>query len=244
MLKLLVTRPEPDLRATLQRLQALDIEGVAAPVLERAPLHTSLPDPQGFAALALTSTNALRALIERQALAPFLGLKVFAVGDKTADAARAAGFAEVTASAGTFQHLVADIAAARLAGPLFYPAARHQSGDLARALAPAGVLVVVTRVYEMRAAPALPETVVAGLGAGAYAGALFYSRRTAESFVGLAAPVLAPAARADLTVFCLSEQVAKPLLAARFTRVQLAEHPSENAMMALALAFARAQNRP
>ena len=43
-------------------------------------------------------------------------------------------------------------------------------------------------------------------------------------------------------MLCLSEAVAEPLLAAHFVRVGLADHPSEEAMMALALSFARDQN--
>ena len=42
-------------------------------------------------------------------------------------------------------------------------------------------------------------------------------------------------------MLCLSEAVAEPLIAAHFVRVSLADHPSEEAMMALALSFARDQ---
>ena len=163
MLKMLVTRATADARDTIARLDALGIEGVAAPLLDCVPLHTSLPDPKGFAALALTSANALRMLDERQALAPFLGLKVFAVGDHTAAAAREQGFAEVVSSGGTLSHLVKEIAAAKLQGPVFYPAARHQAGDLARELAPFGIMAVTARVYEMRAATALPGDIAVGM---------------------------------------------------------------------------------
>src|ERR1700759_328886 len=122
MLKMLVTRAAADARDTIARLDALGIEGVAAPLLDCVPLHTSLPDPKGFAALALTSANALRMLDERRALTPYLGLKVFAVGDRTAAAARQYGFADVISSGGTLKHLVEVIAEAKLQGPIFYPA--------------------------------------------------------------------------------------------------------------------------
>ena len=49
-------------------------------------------------------------------------------------------------------------------------------------------------------------------------------------------------AKAKLGMLCLSESVAAPLIAAHFVRVALADHPSEDAMMGLALSFARAQN--
>jgi uroporphyrinogen-III synthase len=238
----LVTRPQPDADDTVARLSALGLEGIAVPLLERQVIATSLPDPAGFSALALTSTNALRVLEETGRLAPYLRLKVFAVGERTAAAARAAGFETVVAAGGTLARLVEALEGAGLAGPVFYPAARHPSGDLAKALAPAGVMVVTARVYDMRPATTLPKTVREGLAEGRYAGALLYSRRTAETFVRLASPLVEVMVRPALAMLCLSEQVAAPLIAAHFVRVGLADHPSEQAMMALTLSFARDRN--
>lgn len=238
---MLVTRAEPEAVESAARLEALGIEAMAVPLLERATLHTSLPDPEGFAALALTSANALRALDERGVLARYRGLRVFAVGDHTAEAARAHGFADVVSAGGTMHHLVEEIAAAGLAGPVFYPTARHQSGDLAQELAPFGIMVVSARVYEMRALTALPPAILADLEANRITAALFYSARTAETFATLTHGLARPA-RSGLAVLCLSEQVAAPLVAAHFVRVGLADHPSEEAMMTLALSFARDQN--
>jgi uroporphyrinogen-III synthase len=242
VVRLLVTRPHPDAEETVARLGALGIEGIAAPLLDRAALRAALPDPAELAAIALTSANALRALDERGALRPYLGLQVFAVGEKTAAVARELGFVAIVTAGGTAEHLVAEIGAAQPPGPVFYPAARHQAADLAGLLAPLGVDVVTARVYEMRPARTLAPAIAASLARGAYAGALFYSRRTAEAFVALAAPLVAPEQKSRLGVLCLSEQVAEPLLAAHFVRASLAEHPNEDAMMALALAFVRDQN--
>ena len=87
-MRMLVTRPEPEAQDTAARLAALDIEASVCPLLSFRPLPTSLPEPQGFAALALTSANALRALAERDALAPYRSLRVYTGGDRTAEAAR------------------------------------------------------------------------------------------------------------------------------------------------------------
>jgi uroporphyrinogen-III synthase len=242
MATMLVTRPEPDAEDTGARLRALDIAAVTAPMLLRVTLPTSLPDPRGFAALALTSANALRSLAERDAITPYRALKVFAVGERTALAARDHGFAEIVPAGGTLAHLVETIAHAGLAGPVFYPAASRQSGDLAKSLAPFGVMVVTARIYEMRPPAALPGELLADLERNRFAAALFYSRRTAESFATLVGGHLDRRARARLGVLCLTEQVAEPLIAAHFVRVALADQPSEDAMMALALSFAREQN--
>jgi uroporphyrinogen-III synthase len=242
MLKMLVTRPEPDASETAARLAALDIEPVLEPLLIHETLPTSLPDPSGFAAMALSSASALRALHERGALARYTGLRLFAVGDRSATVARSFGFTDVISAGGSFADLVERLAHARLPGPVFYPAGIDRVGDLARSLAAFGVMVITTQVYRMRPAAALSAGVRDALAAGQIAAALFYSRRTAETFLELAAAGLDRRTRTRLGVLCLSEAVASPLVDAHFVRVGLADHPSEEAMMSLALSFARDQN--
>lgn len=240
-MRMLITRPEPDAEATRERLAALDIAAEIAPVMTRQTLQANLPPAAGFAAIALTSTNALRALEDMDALEKFRSVPAFAVGDRTAHEARQHGFANVSAAEGTLESLATLIALARPAGPVFYPAGKHLSGDLARALAPQGLMVVTTPVYEMVAETALPDGIRTDLADGGFGAVLCYSRRTAEIFCALVAEIIAPEARRHLPIICLSENVAQPLLEHRFSRVLLADHPSEEAMMTLALAFAREQ---
>ena len=240
MLRMLVTRPEPDASETAGKLRALGIEPVVEPLLRFEKMPTSLPDPAGFTALVLTSTNALRALTERDRMSGFIGVKVFTVGDRTAAAARAAGLTDVTSADGNMDDLVAAVAKAGLTGPVFYPAARERAGNLAKALAAHGIMVITSELYGMAPVAALSQTSREELGAGRVDAGLFYSRRTAETFIALSAGI---ARRADLRLLCLSEAVAAPFLKAHLTRVSLAEHPSEEAMLSLALSFARDQKR-
>ena len=240
-MRMLVTRPEPDAQATQERLAALEIEADIAPLMTRQTLAAHLPPPEGFAALALSSTNALRALSDMVSLDPLRDKPVFAVGDRTAHEARQLGFTDVTAADGTLDTLATAIALARPDGPVFYPAGRHLSGDLAHALAPHGLMVVTVPVYEMVAQSDLDQDIASGLASGRFGAVLCYSRRTAEIFCDLASDLIAPADRRNLPFLCLSENVAAPLLAHHFSRVLLADHPSEDAMLALALAFAREQ---
>jgi uroporphyrinogen-III synthase len=231
MVRLLVTRPEPDASETAARLRALDIEAVVDPLLRSVTLSTTLPPAEGFAALAITSANALRALHDRGEIPRLQTLPVYAVGDKSAAVARDLGFAQVVSAEGNLDDLVALLAHAGVDGPVLYPTARHQAGDLAKALATHGVMVIAAAVYEMQPAERLTTDIAA------FDGALFYSRRTAETFARLAPET----DRARPGMLCLSEAVAAPLMAAHFVRVSLADHPSEEAMMTLALSFARDQ---
>ncbi len=242
IVKMLVTRPEPDAQATLARLDALGIDAVAAPVMVRQTLDASLPPPDGFTAMVLTSANAVRALAERGVLEQYRHLPVFAVGDRTAREASEAGFERVSSAAGALQDLVNAMTIARMRGPIFYPTGKHQSADLAKALAPLGVMVATAKIYDMVAIGALPAQILAELG-GEIGAVLAYSRRTAEIFATLATS-LPRDKRSRLAMLCLSETVAEPLLEARFSRISLADRPDEDAMMALALAFAREQTGP
>lgn len=239
---MLVTRPEPDASETAARLGALGIEGMPCPLLVHQTLPASLPDPDGFAAIALTSTNALRALRERGVLERYRKLPVYAVGGRTAAAAKALGFKAVTQADGGFTALAELLAHAPLKGPIFYPAARELAGDLAKSLAPFGRMVITAEVYAMNPVEALPLTAAGGFATGSIGAVLLYSKRTAETFVRLADPHIDRLERREIGMLCLSEAVAEPLFDAHFVRVSLAEQPSEQAMMGLALSFARDQN--
>ncbi len=237
---MLVTRPEPDAQSSLARLRALDIPARALPLMVRHTLPVSLPKADGFTAMVLTSANAVRALADRGVINTYLDLPVFAVGDRTAREARAAGFSRVSSAAGALKDLVNAMAISRLPGPVFYPTGKHGSGDLAQALSPLGIMVVAAKLYDMVAIDALPQDILDDLSDGRITAVLSYSRRTAEIFAQLAAP-LDRQQRRQIAMLCLSETVAEPLLENHFNRISLADQPDEDAMMALALAVAREQ---
>ena len=243
MTRMLVTRPEPDAQATLDRLAALDIDAVATPLMVRQPLSVSLPPAEGFTAMVLTSANAVRSLEERDAVQRYRTLPVLAVGERTARAAEAAGFDRVSHAAGALKDIVNAMALSGMSGPVFYPTGKHQSGDLALALAPLGIMVVTTRLYDMVAIDALPHAALSMLGDGTLRAVLIYSRRTAEIFASLAAS-LDHSQRSALAMLAISETAAEPLLEHHFNRISLADRPDEDAMMALALAVAREQTGP
>lgn len=90
MRKLLLLRPEPGLSASAERAQALGLEVIARPLFRAEPVEWSAPDPAAFDAMLLTSANAVR--LGGTALATLKDLPVHAVGQATAEAAREAGF--------------------------------------------------------------------------------------------------------------------------------------------------------
>jgi uroporphyrinogen-III synthase len=91
MRRLLVLRPEPGASATVERARERGLDASVIPLFEIEPVEWGAPDPGAFDALLLTSANAVR--FGGAGLASVRGLPVYAVGEATAEAARAAGFA-------------------------------------------------------------------------------------------------------------------------------------------------------
>lgn len=241
MTRVLVTRPEPDASDTAGRLRALGCEPVLFPLMTMKAVTARLPEAGGLSGMIVTSANALRALAMTDALSPYLGLPLFAVGEKTAMAARQAGFGTVTSADGDAGALIDLMGKRAETGTYFYPCATKTARDLPKALAGAGLLVIAAEVYCMQAATRLSEDIAAQLSGDGFAGALIYSRRMAALFAELTELVLTPAQRRALTLICLSENVAAPLVAHGFPRIVLADYPSEEAMMAATLSFSRGQ---
>ena len=92
----LVTRPRADAERTAAGLAALGLDPIIAPMLEERFTGVALPDATGFAAIALTSANGVRALAAHPQGEEFSALRVYAVGEHTAAEARAAGFDHVS----------------------------------------------------------------------------------------------------------------------------------------------------
>jgi uroporphyrinogen-III synthase len=89
MRRLLVLRPQPAASATVERARERGLEATAIPLFAVEPLEWQTPEARGFDGLLLTSANAVRHAGE--GLQALRGLKAYAVGEATAEAARDAG---------------------------------------------------------------------------------------------------------------------------------------------------------
>src|SRR4051794_7675359 len=98
---ILVTRPQPDNAATVAALRAKGFEALPAPVLRFEPVAFDLDEADAScAAVVVTSASALRAIEGKAAVARLSALPLFAVGERTAQAARDAGFGNVISADG------------------------------------------------------------------------------------------------------------------------------------------------
>jgi len=240
-MRVLVTRPEPGAGDTARVLAAAGIETVVAPLLEARWLTPALPEAASIDAIVLTSANGVRGLMALEGAPALRAHTVFAVGDRTAAAARAAGFTDIRSAAGAFDDLVELISAEMVHGTLLHARGQHAAGDLAAALSADGIGIIEAIVYEMDAPPALPEAARLSLTAGELQAVLLYSRRTAEVFAALTRG-LPEVTKRQVALICLSEQVATPVREAGYGRIAIAHSPNEAAMVGLASSFADGEN--
>jgi len=233
-MRLLVTRPHPQAGETAERLRALGHAVRVAPLLDIVPDPDVTLAPDGADLVVLTSRGAVRALTRHRELDRVRGLPTLAVGEATAAAARAAGFSDVRAAGGD----LFSVAAAIEADPnrprtVLHLAGRDRSGDLGALLAASGAAVVTRVCYRAEAAQALPADVAGALKEGDIDAVLSFSPRSAATLVRLAQAEGAGPAVAALRHFCLSEAVADVLRGASAGRVEVAERPDQEAMLAL-----------
>ncbi len=232
-MRLLLTRPEADAARTRATLEARGHEVLVAPVLRIEPVAAAFGRGP-WTALVMTSANAARAIAGHPQFRDIENLPVFAVGRRTAAAAREAGFAAVTSADGDVDALEA--LAARLAGTgarLLHLAGEDRAGDLSGALARHGIMVETAAIYRAVSAQSLGGEAERALAAGRIDAVLHYSPRSAAAFVACAERAgHIPAAR-DVIHCCLSAAVAAPLAAAGAPRMRIAARPDEAALIDL-----------
>jgi uroporphyrinogen-III synthase len=230
--RLLVTRPEPEASELAARLRSQGHTALAQPLMRIvfAPEPPGLPQP---AAIAVTSRNGVRGLGRWPRAATWHRLPVFAVGDRTGDEARDAGFADVRCGSGDAAVLAAMIKAdfAGRGAPLLYAAGRDRSVDLGALLAP--LVVTTVEAYRGVAATELAAEVSAAIATRSLDGALFFSRRTATIFVDLVTAAQVVAGLENATLFALSPAVADPLRRLGAGSIAIARDPEMESLLAL-----------
>lgn len=152
--KILLTRPEAQSRALAARLGArlgADVPILVSPVLRIVPLSFELPVNPRF--VVLTSVHAADAAAR---VAGLSGLPAYCVGDRTAEAAQAAGFAAVSAG-GAADDLLALMLRMEARGPALYVRGRHAASDLAESLVSAGIETHPVIAYDQLRRPLSAE---------------------------------------------------------------------------------------
>ena len=219
----LITRPGLDDR-TCAVIEARGYLPVVAPFLtiRRLPLRM----PRAAQAILVTSGNALASL-------PLVPLAVLAVGDATAERARAQGFTDVSSAAGDAAALAR--LAARLAdpggAPLLLASGSGQGHALAADLRARGFRVIRRVCYAARPVARFPGVASEMLQSGHLHAVLFLSAETAAAFVRLMPPGLSDTLR-TVAALAIGTSTAETLETLPWLRVCRARTPTLDDVLA------------
>jgi uroporphyrinogen-III synthase len=221
--RIAVTRAQPEADATAARIRARGHEAIIAPLLEIVPraVDTNVGDAQ---ALLFTSSNGVHAFPVTQDAKT---IRVFAVGDATAEAAHDAGFANTESADGDVRTLAA-LVESKLdprAGKLIHIGGADLAGDLGGELAATGFSVERRIAYAAMPAQTLPSSFQQALDI-----VLFHSARAAEAFIALGAPNAS-----HMTAACISANTAVAARKTAWSRVIVAPRPREIDLLDTAL---------
>ena len=231
-MKVLITRAEQEAEKLARMLPSRGFESMIEPMLAIRFLPQSAqilaPFLAGVQAVLFTSANGARAFA---AATPRRDLRVFTVGDATAAAARESGFDAVISASGNVDDLAARVIATLKPadGALIHAAGSVTAGDLAGLLGAAGFALRRAVLYEAVPATRLRDATRAALEHGDIAAALFFSPRSAATFVRLAAQSSRFIER--VTGVALSAAVARSLAGLPWRRIAVASAPNEAALL-------------
>lgn len=234
-MRVLVTRPEREGRATAARLEALGHAAILEPVTTIVAVEKPLlPAVDGLQAVTATSLNAVEVLIGRDDLAALKALPFFAVGERTARAAREAGFGDVRSADGDRRDLVREIVAALdpAKGAILWLVGRDRAGDLVADLAPLGFRVETAEVYRAEPISGLSEPTRAALAAETIDAAMVFSPRSGKILLERLAECGFSPGSLGFAVHAISEATARPFREAGWREVFVASSPDSDAMFA------------
>lgn len=229
-MRVVITRPQADGERTATALRARGHEVLVAPLMRVEVIAANLAGEWG--AVIVTSANAANAIAQNPARDALIKRPLFAVGQRSAEAARQTGFINVTSAGGDVRDLVSTLMGehADAKAPLLYLAGEDRAADLIGELSTRGIAAEMRVVYRAVAAP-FPPALIEALRVGEVDIVMHFSRRSAENYVagakraGIVGPALA------VRHLCLSAQVAEPLAGA--SCIAVAAHPDEAALIEL-----------
>jgi len=229
-MRVVITRPQSDGERTAAALRARGHEVLVTPLMRVESIAADLGGKWG--AVVVTSANAPNAIADNPARNNLTILPVFAVGERSAEAARRAGFTDITSAGGDVRDLVRMLVArqADVRAPMLYLAGEDRAADLLLELSTRGIAAEMRVVYR-GVTTSFPPALIEALKSGEVDAVMHFSRRSAANYVagakkaGIAGPALA------VRHFCLSAQVAEPLTGAG--RIAIAARPDEAALIDL-----------
>jgi len=230
--RVLVTRALEDARRTAEDLAGRGHQALVAPLSRIHTLDMRGPDLTDVQGVIATSSNGVRAFARR---CGHRDIRVFAVGGKTAAAARSAGFTDVFSADGDSKALATSICKSLTpaAGALLHVAARRSPGDLHRELAEAGFECRVWHLYDVVPCRTLPRRVLDAFRRGVVDAVLVLSPESGRMLVDALKDGGVAAECHRVVACCISKAAAAKVLDVGFGAIRTAERPTLDAVLAL-----------
>lgn len=227
----LLTRPEAENARVAEDLARAGIASICWPLMriEFVPFDPTA----GAEALVVTSANGIRAFADAS---PVRGLPVYCVGARTAEAVRAAGFADVFSADGD----ICDLAVLLRTGParnLLYLRGEHVSADLAALLSGSEKTVESRIVYSAQPTTGVPASVREAFDEGRIGVVGIWSARAAKGLAARAAVAGLDTGRAALVA--ISTRALAPLADTAFADRSCASSPTADGMLEALIAAVR-----
>ena len=232
-MRFLVTRPQPECGRSADKLRARGADAVESPMLKLNATVPKVLDLDKVTGLAFTSSRAVTLLETHAQIGDLRKLPGFAVGGRTADMLKQAGFEDVHSAEGDVVALSRMIERHQPHGLLLYPCARNHAGNLKKSLAEKQVRCRPIEIYQMEKCLHFEPAILSDLEAAAFDGVLIYSKRTAEAFVTAMRVAGLKGLPGETHVYAISPRAAEPFSGHIF--VQTAQRPNEDALLGLAL---------
>jgi uroporphyrinogen-III synthase len=230
---ILITRPVAEARAYAAELAAEGFKSLAAPMLEIVPEAFNLPDLADCRGVLFSSVNGVRVFAERVSER---ALPVYAVGQYTAQEARALGFKDVHMAGGTGSDLTRLVAAENepeAAGFFLHVRGDHAALALDEALIAQGFAAWRLVVYRSVPVSDFEASALSALRGGRVEAVTFFSRRTAENFMKLAALQGLEGVLKSIKALCISESVLECVQGGEWLGAYICDHPDRDGMMRL-----------
>ncbi|MBN9223000.1 MAG: uroporphyrinogen-III synthase [Mesorhizobium sp.] len=233
MLRVLVTRPEPGASRTARRLEEMGFQPLVLPLTETMALPVdagALPDKA--AAVAITSANAVRHA-SKELIAALCSLPCHAVGKRTAEAARKAGFLSVSEGPGDAEALAESMASAFSGKAVVYLCGRVRFPAFEQKLETAGVQLHAAETYDTLAVCYSDEALLQRLSDQTVDVVLLYSAKAAAAMQAVASRPMLLGSFEKTLFFALSSRIAAALDDSAGKAIRIAERPDEEALLAL-----------
>lgn len=233
MVRVLVTRPEPGASRSARRLRDTGFQPILLPMTETVALPADAGAvPADAVAVAVTSANAPRHA-PKELIAALAALPCHAVGKRTAEAAREAGFVSVSQGSGDAEALAGTLAGSLSGKTIAYLCGRVRFATFEERLQAAAVHVRPVETYDTIALDYSDAAIIDRLAGQPVETVLLYSAKAAAAMRTLIGRPKLHDLFENTCFLALSGRIAAALGDISGERIQIAKEPSEEALLAL-----------